>query len=146
MRPGPKAKFGAVRIEGLGELPEIPVKRALDIAPGEPYSTATIEAAQQAALNLGTFSSVEITPVLKEPPPSDAVVPLVVSVKPQKLKSVILGGGVQLDSIRFEIHLRAGWEHKNFFGGFPTQFLRTSSGMLSAAYGTHSFGMYLSTV
>ena len=32
-RPGPKAVIGAVRVEGLGELPEAPVRRALDISP-----------------------------------------------------------------------------------------------------------------
>lgn len=116
--PGPKATFGAIRIAGLGKLPEPPVRRALDITPGKTYSTAAIDAAQQATLNLGTFSSVEIVPELTEPPPPNAVVPLLVRVQQQKLKSVILGGGLELDSIRFEAHVRAGWEHKNLFGGF----------------------------
>ncbi|MEO5730376.1 MAG: POTRA domain-containing protein, partial [Byssovorax sp.] len=117
-RVGPKATFGPVQIEGLGELPEPPVQRAIDITKGEPYSTSDLNAAQQAVLNLGTFSSVEITPELPEPPPADAVVPLKVHVQVQKLKSVVLGGGVQLDPIRTQAHLHVGWEHKNLFGGF----------------------------
>lgn len=115
---GPKATFGPVRIEGLGELPEPPVRRALDFSPKDVYSTTSLDNAQQAVLNLGTFSSVEITPELAEPPPEGAVVPLVVRVQPQKLKSVLLGGGIELDSIRAEAHLHVGWEHKNLFGGF----------------------------
>lgn len=115
---GPKATFGPVKIDGLGELPEPPVQRAIDIAKGEPYSTESLNAAQQAVLNLGTFSSVEITPELPEPPPADAVVPLKVHVQVQKLKSVVLGGGVELDAIRTQAHLHVGWEHKNLFGGF----------------------------
>ncbi len=117
-RLGPRATFGAVTVDGLKELPEPPVVRAVDLPPGEGYSTAKISAAQQAVLDLGTFSSVEITPVLPEPPPADAVVPLKVHVQVQKLKSVILGGGVELDSIRAQAHLHLGWEHKNLFGGF----------------------------
>ncbi len=117
-RVGPKATFGPVQIEGLGELPEPPVQRAIDILKGQPYSTSDVNAAQQAVLNLGTFSSVEITPELPEPPPADAVVPLKVHVQVQKLKSVVLGGGIQLDPIRTQAHLHVGWEHKNLFGGF----------------------------
>jgi outer membrane protein assembly factor BamA len=117
-RVGPKATLGPIKIEGLGELPEPPVARALDLEKGEPYSTSSIDSAQQAVLALGTFSSVEITPDLPEPPPANAVVPLKVVVQTQKLKSVLLGGGVELDSIRTQAHLHAGWEHKNLFGGF----------------------------
>ncbi len=118
VRRGPKATFGPIRVEGLGELPEAPVRRAIDISKGDAYSTADLDSAQRAALDLGTFSSVDITPDLREPPPPDAVVPLVVRVQPQKLKSVLLGGGLELDAIRTDVHLRAGWEHKNLFGGF----------------------------
>lgn len=117
-RPGPKATFGRTRIEGLGELPEPPVRRALDIAEGASYSTADLGTAQQAVLDLGTFSSVEVIPELPEPPPADAVVPLRVRVQLQKLKSVVLGGGFELDAIRTQAHLHVGWEHKNLFGGF----------------------------
>jgi outer membrane protein assembly factor BamA len=117
-RPGPKATFGPIQIEGLGELPEPPVQRALDLEEGAPYSTASLDAAQQAVLNLGTFSSVEIVPDLPEPPPANAVVPLRVRVQVQKLRSVIVGGGIELDSIRTQAHLHLGWEHKNLFGGF----------------------------
>jgi outer membrane protein insertion porin family/translocation and assembly module TamA len=117
-RVGPRATFGAVTIEGLGELPQPPVERALDIEKGEGYSTESLDTAQQAVLNLGTFSSVEITPELPEPPPASGIVPLRVRVQVQKLKSVILGGGVELDAIRTQAHLHVGWEHKNLFGGF----------------------------
>jgi outer membrane protein assembly factor BamA len=117
VHPGPKAKFGKVTVEGLGELPEAPVRRAVDIDPGDAYSTETLGKAQQSVLDLGTFSSVDIIPNLTEPNP-DAVVPLLVRVSPQKLKSVLLGGGLELDSIRSELHLHVGWEHKNLFSGF----------------------------
>ncbi|APR86561.1 Outer membrane protein assembly factor YaeT precursor [Minicystis rosea] len=118
VKAGPKAKFGAIRIEGRGELPEAPIRRALDIVPGTPYSTRVTASAQQAVLDLGTFSVVEIVPVLPDPPPEDGSVPLVVKLRPQKLKSILAGGGLQLDAVRTQIHGRVGWEHKNLFGGF----------------------------
>lgn len=116
--PGPKSKYGAIKIEGLVELPEDHVRATLDIEPGDPYSTSTLESSRNAVLALNTFSSVEIIPALPDPPPADAIVPLLVRVREQKLKSVVLGGGFELDAIRTEFHLRVGWEHKNLFGGF----------------------------
>ena len=116
--PGPKATFGKITVEGLKELPKATVVRTVDIEPGQPYSTARIDRARQAVLALGTFGTVEITPMLDDPPPSDAVVPLRVRVQEQKLRSVLLGGGIELDAIRAQVHLHFGWEDKNLFGGF----------------------------
>ncbi|NUP05227.1 MAG: BamA/TamA family outer membrane protein [Polyangiaceae bacterium] len=116
--PGPKATFGATRVEGLKELTADGVLRAMNIDPGDAYSTSTIDRGRDAILALGTFTSVEIEPQLADPPPANAVVPLVVRVREQKLRSVILGGGFQFDSIRARIHLQAGWEDRNLFGGY----------------------------
>lgn len=116
--PGPKATFGVVKVEGLKELPEDGVLQAINIDPGDDYSTETIDEAEDAVVSLGTFSSVEITPQLSDPPPAKPVVDLVVKVREQKLRSVLAGGGIQLDATRAEVHLRGGWEHKNLFGGF----------------------------
>jgi outer membrane protein insertion porin family/translocation and assembly module TamA len=115
--PGPPATFGEIRITGLGSLPDAPVRRAIDIAPGEPYSTAKIEAAKQAALDLGVFGNVTLTPELPEPPPANAVVPLDVRVEPSKLRQLTLGGGVEFDPIKTDLHLILGWGDRNFLGG-----------------------------
>jgi outer membrane protein insertion porin family/translocation and assembly module TamA len=116
--PGPPSRFGGITIEGLGRLPEGPVRRALDIKHGETYSTQTIDDAQQAVLDLGVFSSVEITPQLPDPPPPDAIVPLHVKVEQSKLHQVTLGGGVEFDPIKTDVHGIIGWENRNFLGGF----------------------------
>jgi outer membrane protein insertion porin family/translocation and assembly module TamA len=123
VEPGQKAVFGDVRIEGLGPFPEPPVRRALDIKPGTPYSQAELDEAKRALLDLGVFSAVSIEPELApaepEPRNGEAVrVPLVVKVERAKLRSVHLGGGVQADSLRTDVHLVAGWEDSNFMGGF----------------------------
>ena len=57
-----------------------PLRRTIDIKEGTPYSTAEIDSATQALLDLDVFSAVEIVPSLPQPPPPDAVVPLTVKV------------------------------------------------------------------
>jgi outer membrane protein insertion porin family/translocation and assembly module TamA len=117
---GRRAKFGAVRFEGLGSFPEAPVRRALDIKPGEPYSRTDLDEAKRALLDLNVFSSVSIEPdpARSGPDPEPAEVPLLVKVERSKLRSVHVGFGVQLDTQRTDLHVIAGWEDSNFLGGF----------------------------
>ncbi|HEY1692486.1 MAG TPA: POTRA domain-containing protein [Polyangiaceae bacterium] len=122
--PGPPAVFGPVTITGLDpagarqqEIPEAPLRRAIDITPGTTYSTAEIKSATQALLDLGVFSAVDIEPALPDPPPANRVVPLTVKVEPTRLRQVTLGGGVEIDEIKTDLHLIAGWENRNFLGG-----------------------------
>jgi outer membrane protein insertion porin family/translocation and assembly module TamA len=117
---GPKARFGRVRIVGLGPFPEPPVRRALDIRPGDPYSRSELDEAKHALLDLNVFSAVSIEPDLDENTKNEqpSNVPLVVRVERSKLRSVHLGGGLQLDTQRTDLHLIAGWEDSNLGGGF----------------------------
>jgi outer membrane protein insertion porin family/translocation and assembly module TamA len=90
--PDQPATFGKVTIEGRTarskvvsiEIPEEPMRRAIDIQEGEPYSTATIEEAARALLDLEVFSAIEIKPELSDPPPASHVVPLTVRVEPNR--------------------------------------------------------------
>lgn len=117
INPGPTAVFGAVTLEGLGDLPRAPVLRAIDLEVGEPYSRSALESARQAVLDLGVFSSVEMIPDLDQQTTRDPqVVPVRVKVEPSKLRSVRLGGGVELDTIKTDVHLVIGWEDRNFLG------------------------------
>ena len=128
--PDQPATYGAVTIEGLGSLPEKPVRAALEIAPGTPYSAAELAAAQQAALDLGVFSSVEVTPDLPKPPPADHIVPIHVKVQGTSLRGVHLGGGFEFDVIKTDLHLLAGWEDKNFLGGMRHLSVETRPGVV----------------
>lgn len=118
--PGEPCIFGPVTIEGLGQLPESPVRRALDIPEGKPYSEAILDSAQQAVLDLGVFASVDITPDLPDPPRRDHVVPIKVKLEPSRLRTIRLGGGFEFDSLKTDIHGIVGWENKNFLGGLRT--------------------------
>ena len=124
--PGSPAVFGPITFAGLDpdgegprkqEIPEAPLRRAMAIEPGAPYSTAELKAATQALLDLEVFSAVEIVPTLPKPPPADHVVPLTVKVQPTRLRQVTLGGGVEIDEIKTDLHLVGGWEDHNFLGG-----------------------------
>jgi outer membrane protein assembly factor BamA len=124
--PGPRAVFGPITITGLDpdgngprpqEIPEAPLRRAMDIKTGTTYSTAEIDSATQALLDLEVFSAVEIVSSLPEPPPPDHMVPLTVKTQPTRLRQITLGGGVEIDEIKTDLHLVAGWEDHNFLGG-----------------------------
>jgi outer membrane protein insertion porin family/translocation and assembly module TamA len=125
-RQGPACTFGTIQIVGLDpdgagprpqEIDEKPLRRAIDIRPGTPYSTAEIDAATQALLDLGVFSSVHVVPALPDPPPASHVVPLTVQVDPTRLRQVRLGFGAEFDEIKTDLHLVTGWEDHNFLGG-----------------------------
>lgn len=113
--PGSACVFGDVHVVGLQTLPEAPVRRALDLEPGTPYSEAQLDAAQQAVLDLGVFASVDVAADLPEPPAR--VVPVKVTLEPSRLRTVRLGGGIEFDSLKTDLHGIVGWEHRNFLGG-----------------------------
>ena len=126
--PDQPATFGKVTIEGRRadsssveiEIPEAPMRRAIDIKEGDPYSTAAIEDATRALLDLEVFSAVEMKPELGDPPPASHVVPVTVRVEPNRLRQIRLGGGVEFDELKTDIHGLAGWEDHNFLGGLRT--------------------------
>jgi outer membrane protein insertion porin family/translocation and assembly module TamA len=122
--PGETATFGSYTIDGLDpdgngprkqEIQEPPLRRAIEIKAGQPYSTAKIDDAVQALLDLEVLSAVEIVPDLSHP--ETRVVNLKVHVEPTRLRQVRLGGGLELDEIKTELHAITGWEDHNFLGG-----------------------------
>jgi outer membrane protein assembly factor BamA len=117
VRAGEPAVLGEIRLHGLGDLPEAPVRRALDLTPGEPFSTSALEDAQQAALELGVFSSVSLHPRPEQRSPRSGAVPVDVELSGTPLQTLRLGGGLQLDTLQTGAHLLAGFDHQNFLGG-----------------------------
>jgi outer membrane protein assembly factor BamA len=135
LEPGPRAVFGPVTFRGLSadgskeepsEIPEAPLRRAMQLEPDALYSTAAIEAAQQALLELGVFSAVEIKPELPAAPGEAPVVPLTIKLTPTTLRQVRLGGGVEFDQIKTDVHLLSSWEDRNFLGAFVAFGCRSS--------------------
>src|SRR5579859_5067686 len=120
VKPGPSCVLGPVTIvienEGTNgpTVEEPPLRRTLHLIPGRTYSTADIDTATQALLDLEVLSSVDIKAKLSDPPQS--VVPLEVRVQPSKLRALRLGGGLEFDEIKTDVHGIVGWEHHNFLG------------------------------
>lgn len=112
---GPKARYGSVSFIGLEAIPEGPVRENLDIREGDVYSTSELENGEQALINLGVFSTVEIH--TDRTRPESGRVPIQVRVQESSLRAVRLGGGSRFDVLRFSANLEVGWENKNFLGG-----------------------------
>ncbi|MCL2779377.1 MAG: BamA/TamA family outer membrane protein [Polyangiaceae bacterium] len=113
---GPVARLGAVRFEGLGELPEDRIRNVFTLKEGDPYSSDEIDDARQALLDLGVFASVQIDADLSAMQTTQ-VVPLTVHTEPTRLKTILLGVGSELDNLRTDVHAVVGWQSANFFGG-----------------------------
>jgi outer membrane protein insertion porin family/translocation and assembly module TamA len=130
VEPGPKAVFGKLTIEGLQGLPDAPVRRALNIKEGAPYSASELDDARQAALDLGVFASVDVIPDLADSNKGSTIVPVTIRVEPAKLREVTLGGGVEFDPIKTDVHGVIGWQDHNFLGGLRQFSVRLKPGLV----------------
>jgi outer membrane translocation and assembly module TamA len=124
---GETARFGAITIDGLdpdgpgprkAEIPEAPLRRAIDIKEGDPYSSTRIDDATQALLDLGVFAAATLTPDRSNP--ASRVIPIRVHVEPSKLRELTLGGGLEFDELKTELHAIFGYENHDLLGGLRT--------------------------
>ena len=127
--PGPLGKFGPVRFDGLGELPPGPVRRIFGVEEGKRYSSVEVDEGRQALLDLGVFASIDVDQDLTDFERTQTV-PIVVKAQPAKLRALVLGGGVELDSLKADTHLQIGWQNSNFFGGLRKLDLRYKPGIV----------------
>jgi len=112
---GARARIGAVRVTGLGEVPEGPVRDTFGIEEGDPYSSGDLADAQKALTALGVFSNVELKEDRSRP--ESGIVPVTIVVRETELRTLRLGGGGRFDVLELSAHLRVGWEDRNFLGG-----------------------------
>ena len=115
--PGPIAHIGAITWKGLGPLPEDKLRRLFGVEQGDLYSSEELASARQALLDLGVFSSVEITPDLSHVEEGGHIVPLTVTCEVSKLRALLTGGGLEFDSLKTDVHGTIGWQSSNFLGG-----------------------------
>ncbi|HEX2674045.1 MAG TPA: POTRA domain-containing protein, partial [Polyangiaceae bacterium] len=117
---GEPAELGEITLEGLQDLPELKVRRALALEPGDTYSQSELDESKRALLDLGVFASVEIEPQVDKATPGPngkPRVPIVVKLEKAKLRSIRVGGGALVDSLKSDVHLTFGWENQSFLGG-----------------------------
>jgi outer membrane protein assembly factor BamA len=116
---GPIAHLGEIKIDGLGQIPEDQIRRTMGLKQGDLYSQEELESAERALLDLGVFSAASVRARMPEDKnaPKPEVVPIDVGLQVSKFRSVHVGGGIQLDNQRTDVHLVVGWEDRNFLGG-----------------------------
>ncbi len=113
---GVECKVGEVTFEGVGDdLPEAVIRRTFGVKSGDPYDMQELEAGRRHLINLGVFASADVEPDLSSRNRTD--VPIKVTVTRSSLRGFRLGGGLQADFTRSDIHALVGWEHRNLFGG-----------------------------
>lgn len=114
---GPLAKFGSIRLVGLGELPAGILRDSLGFKEGDRFSTATLAAAERSLGDFGVFGSINIKPELSHPDkPPNPTVPITISVQPSALRAIKVGVGAEAGA-RVETHGTISWENRNFLGG-----------------------------
>lgn len=113
--PGPVARFGAIQIIGLKEIPPEPVLDSIYIQRGDPYSLTEIEDAYAALVNLGVFATVEVRQ--DKTRPDTEQVPITFVVQEGSLRALRAGIGARIDPLKVSNHLRLGWQDRNFLGG-----------------------------
>ena len=119
--------FGPIKIVGLGDIPEDKVREAIAIEPGEDYSSAELESAEFALVDLGVFGAISIEPQLADE--KSDVVPVVFELQPAALRAVKLGLGSEFSGDRSDVHGIAGWENKNFLGGLRRLSIQVRPGL-----------------
>ncbi len=116
---GQPSEIGDVKLQGLADLPEDQVRRALDLKPGAAYSQSDLDEGKRALLDLGVFSSVEVEPQVDAATPGPngkPRIPILVKLEKAKLRSVRVGGGLLVDALKSDVHLTLGWEDQSFLG------------------------------
>ena len=115
LAPGKRVRFGEIRIVGLKQIPESRVRAALSLRQGQQYSVSDQADAREALGDMKLFTRIDVSPDLSNPEVD--TVPIMVTLQEDQLRKLVLGGGTIIDSLKLEMHLRTGWEHKNFLGG-----------------------------
>ncbi len=123
--PGPVCVFGEVRVVDPGHLPAETIEGAAFIYEGERYSQSAVQDAQTAIFGLGAFSAVTVEPIV---PDDGNVIDVEVRVSAARKHRFGLGGGLtsgviqrtdytQVSLNRWDVHLVARYENRNFLGG-----------------------------
>ena len=124
--PGPKCRFGTIRIQGVdGDLKQA-IEERLHFATGTTYSHRAIARTQRDIYGMARFSTVQV-----QPDPGDSeLVNVTIAVSESGSRQITLGGGFGMDPLSYEVRGRAGYS----ITGWPFP-LDTVSVDLRPAYG-----------
>ena len=109
--PGPVARFGALKIEGLSRITPDFVERRISWKEGEPYDARAVERTRQDLVKSGLFSAVRINHA--EAPDEKGEVAMTLDLAEGPPRSI--GAGIAYNT-NLGLGAQAFWEHRNLFG------------------------------
>lgn len=129
LAPGPRCRFGPIRVVGQGDLPVAPILGAAYLREGDDYDVTALSDAERAIYGLGAFASVRVEPQLDST--EGEVIPITIFVEPGRELRYGLGVGLESGRIDFgdqsstavpqwDVHLLLRVEHRNLFGGLQS--------------------------
>jgi outer membrane translocation and assembly module TamA len=101
-------------VELIADVPGVKPPPAKD--PAKPDADKPGTKNEEGVQGEGSGSPGAAGPPLGGPP----VVPIVVKLEPSRLRTIRVGGGIEFDALKTDVHGLIGWESKNFFGGLRT--------------------------
>ncbi len=124
--PGPKATIGHVYVRGYEHIDPRLILEHADIREGKPFDPQVLEDARGRIYNLGVFSSVKVE--YEHDPSHPELADVIITVHEGKFRELRLGGGVNFESTRYDVHLAGQYTKHNFIGGLRTLKLRLEPG------------------
>ncbi len=109
--PGPRARFGRVKIVGVDKVPRKLVRRRVTVRPRSTYRQRALRETEGNLYELGTFSLVSTRPLLDDDTPEVVGVEVRVDERPPRAISFRSGFGLQAG--RQELLAGARFEHLN---------------------------------
>lgn len=135
-KPGLRRRVNEITLEGADDLPEKVLLDALDMQPGDLITKDKLRRAEGDLMELGVFTSVVIKlEHVDEPSSETAKAPNVaysnvkVSFQRAKTRALVLGGGVEADVTKSNVHLKGAWRDSNFAQGLRTLSFGVSPGL-----------------
>lgn len=121
-QPGLLAHLGRITAGGYNKTRAIDIVRTADLDTGHLYSPIEIETARGRVYNVGVYSSVRL--VVEHDPVDPSIANVRVEVQEGQFHELRLGGGVDIEAQRNDVHLLARYTKRNFLGGMRVLTLR----------------------
>lgn len=106
IEPGPRVRFGSVRVNGLESLPESVVHNRVAWSPGEVFDPNKVAETRRSLQNLRRFQSVRVELADRDPSAVEDIRITAVEAPPREVR---FGFGVGVDPARWELRGRAGY-------------------------------------